>query len=173
MVITFLANTQRRRRGINSPVLRNQGKCRGQSPVLENDTNVVPNPPLGEDSRIILRKLKQSLCDCLCAIKVGKVRVQLGGRSWLTLGPGSLVQLSEEAINNITRKQTQGRWLFQELCQSQAKACQGSRASCHECCLVLFSVFHFIKASQNIWCDREILFREREAWCPKDPLSPY
>ena len=93
MVITFLANTQRRPGGINSPVLRNQGTCRGQSPVWGNDINVVPNPRLGKDSRIIPRKLKQSLCDCLCAIKVGKVRVQLGGRSWLTLWPGSLVAI--------------------------------------------------------------------------------
>ena len=54
---------------------------------------MVPKPNLDKHSRIIPRKPKQSLCDSLYAIKVEKVTVQLGGRSWLTSGPGSLVAI--------------------------------------------------------------------------------
>lgn len=108
---------------------------------------MVPKPSLGKHFRIIPRKPKQSLHDSLCALKVGKVTVQWGGKSWLTLGLESLVAIIWRGYKQHDGEMNSRRvGVLGALSKpSPGSGCRESRASCHGHCFV----FCFIKASQT------------------------
>lgn len=108
---------------------------------------MVPKPSLGKHSRIIPRKLKQSLCDSLRAVRVGKVRVQLGGRSWLTLGLGSLVAIIWRGYKQRNGEMNSRTTVVSGALSkpSWASGCPELRASCRG----RFCVFCFIKARRT------------------------
>lgn len=124
-------------------------------PVWENDANMVPKPNLDKCSGIVPRKLKQSLWESLCALKVGRWPSPVRWKKQADLGAG--VTGGNYLKKLITGKWTQGWLLLEELCQSHAEALTVRNRGL----LVMDTVLVlFYQSLTVLWCARELLFRE-------------